>query len=84
VAGAVAGVLPEISTIASSVEEAGNGALATAEDLLGRSQWLVDAVTRYFSDLEFGAIKIGIMHSLSGTLTASERPLQELLVMMIE
>ena len=84
VAGAVAGVLPEISTIASSVEEAGNGVLATAEDLLGRSQWLVDAVTRYFSDLEFGAIKIGIMHSLSGTLTASERPLQELLVMMIE
>jgi urea transport system substrate-binding protein len=84
VAGAVAGVLPEISTIASSVEEAGNGVLATAEDLLGRSQWLIEAVTHYFSDLEFGAIKIGIMHSLSGTLTASERPLQELLVMMIE
>jgi urea transport system substrate-binding protein len=84
VAGTVAGVLPEISTIASSVEEAGNGVLATAEDLLGRSQWLVDAVTRYFSDLEFGSIKIGILHSLSGTMTASERPLQELLVMLIE
>src|SRR5580658_9197901 len=84
VAGAVAGVLPEISTIASSVEEAGNGVLATAEDLLGRSQWLVDAVTRYFSDLEFGSIRIGILHSLSGTMTASERPLQELLVMLIE
>ena len=84
VAGAVAGVLPEISTIAGSVEEAGNGVLATAQDLLGRSQWLVDAVTRYFSDLEFGAIKIGIVHSLSGTLTASERPLQELLIMLIE
>jgi urea transport system substrate-binding protein len=84
VADTVAGVLPEISTIASSVEEAGNGVLATAEDLLGRSQWLVDAVTRYFADLEFGSIKIGILHSLSGTMTASERPLQELLVMMIE
>jgi urea transport system substrate-binding protein len=84
VAGAVAGVLPEISTIASSVEEAGNGVLATAEDMLGRSQWLVDAVTRYFSDIEFGSIKIGILHSLSGTMTASERPLQELLVMLIE
>jgi urea transport system substrate-binding protein len=84
VAGAVAGVLPEISTIASSVEEAGNGVLATAEDLLGRSRWLVDAVTRYFSDIEFGSIKIGILHSLSGTMTASERPLQELLVMLIE
>ncbi len=84
VAGAVAGVLPEISTIAESVEEAGNGVLATAEDLLGRSQWLVDAVSRYFADLEFGAIKVGILHSLSGTMTASERPLQELLVMLIE
>jgi urea transport system substrate-binding protein len=84
VAGKVADVLPEISTIANSVEEAGNGVMATAEDLLGRSQWLVDAVTRYFSDLEFGSIRIGILHSLSGTMTASERPLQELLVMMIE
>jgi urea transport system substrate-binding protein len=84
VAGTVAGVLPEISTIASSVEEAGNGVLATAEDLLGRSQWLVDAVTSYFTDLEFGSIRIGILHSLSGTMTASERPLQELLVMLIE
>jgi urea transport system substrate-binding protein len=84
VAGRVAGVLPEISIIASSVEEAGNGVLATAEDLLGRSQWLVDAVTRYFADLEFGSIRIGILHSLSGTMTASERPLQELLVMLIE
>src|SRR6202034_3702734 len=34
--------------------------------------------------LEFGSIKIGILHSLSGTMTASERPLQELLVMLIE
>ena len=84
VAGTVAGVLPEISTIASSVEEAGNGVLATAEDLLGRSQWLINAVTRYFTDLEFGSIKVGILHSLSGTMTASERPLQELLVMLIE
>jgi len=84
VAGAVAGVLPEISTIATSVEEAGNGVVATAEDLLGRSQWLVDAVTRYFADLEFGSIKVGVLHSLSGTMTASERPLQELLVMLIE
>ena len=84
VAGTVAGVLPEISTIAESVEEAGNGVLATSEDLLGRSQWLVDAVTGYFTDLEFGSIKIGILHSLSGTMTASERPLQELLVMLIE
>jgi urea transport system substrate-binding protein len=84
VAGTVGSVLPEISTIANSVEEAGNGVLDTAEDLLGRSKWLADAISRYFSDLEHGSIKIGILHSLSGTMTASERPLQELLVMMID
>ena len=84
VAGAVGGVLPEISTIANSVEEAGNGVLTTAEDLLGRSKWLADAISSYFTDLEHGSIKIGILHSLSGTMTASERPLQELLVMLVE
>jgi urea transport system substrate-binding protein len=84
VAGAVGGVLPQISTIANSVEEAGNGVLTTAEDLLGRSKWLADAISSYFTDLEHGSIKIGILHSLSGTMTASERPLQELLVMLIE
>jgi len=84
VAGAVAGVLPELSTIATSVEEAGNSVLATAEDLLRRSQWLADAASRYFQDLDSGSIKIGILHSLSGTMMASERPLQELLVMLVE
>jgi len=84
VAGAVTAVLPQISTIATSVEEAGKGVLGSAEDLLGRSRWLIDAVSRYFADLEHGSVKIGILHSLSGTMTASERPLQELLVMLIE
>ena len=84
VAGTVANVLPEICTTVTQVEDTGHAVLGTAEDLIGRSQWLVDAVSRYFSDLEHGSIKIGILHSLSGTMTASERPLQELLVMLIE
>jgi urea transport system substrate-binding protein len=84
VAGTVSNVLPEICTAVAQVEDTGNAVLGTAEDLIGRSQWLVDAVSRYFSDLEGGSVKIGILHSLSGTMTASERPLQELLVMLIE
>src|SRR5580704_2272006 len=84
VAGTVANVLPEICTTVAQVEDTGHAVLGTAEDLIGRSQWLVDAVSRYFSDLEGGSIKIGILHSLSGTMTTSERPLQELLVMLIE
>ena len=84
VAGTVANVVPEICTAVEQVEDTGNAVLGTAEDLIGRSQWLVEAVSRYFSDLESGSIKVGVLHSLSGTMTASERPLQELLVMLIE
>ena len=84
VAGTVGNVLPSICVTVAQVEDTGQAVLGTAEDLIGRSQWLVDTVSRYFSDLESGSIKIGILHSLSGTMTASERPLQELLVMLIE
>jgi urea transport system substrate-binding protein len=84
VAGTVGNVLPSICTTVAQVEDTGHAVLGTAEDLISRSQWLVDTVSRYFSDLERGSIKIGILHSLSGTMTASERPLQELLVMLIE
>jgi urea transport system substrate-binding protein len=84
VAGTVANVLPEICTTVAQVEDTGHAVLGTAEGLIDRSKWLVDAVSRYFSDLEGGSIKIGVLHSLSGTMTGSERPLQELLVMLVE
>jgi urea transport system substrate-binding protein len=84
VAGTVANILPDICATVVQVEETGHTVLGSAEDLVGRSQWLVDTVSRYFTDLEGGTIRVGILHSLSGTMTASERPLQELLVMLIE
>ncbi|MCW5676197.1 MAG: transporter substrate-binding protein [Xanthobacteraceae bacterium] len=84
VAGGVGGALPEISSAVSQVEDAGESVLTTANDLIDRSQWMLDAVERYFANLDSGAIKVGILHSLSGTMTASERPLQSLLVMLIE
>jgi urea transport system substrate-binding protein len=84
VAGTLATVLPEISMVVTEVAESGRTVLGTAEDLVGRSEWLSGAISSYFSDLEHGSIKIGVLHSLSGTMTASERPLQELLVMVIE
>ena len=68
----------------TEVAESGRTVLGTAEDLVGRSEWLSGAISSYFTDLEHGSIKIGVLHSLSGTMTASERPLQELLVMLIE
>jgi urea transport system substrate-binding protein len=84
VADGVGGALPEISSAVTQVEDAGESVLTTANDLIDRSQWMLDAVERYFSNLDSGAIKVGILHSLSGTMTASERPLQSLLVMLIE
>ena len=84
VAGQVASALPDIRSAVGHVDQAGQSMLGTAEVLIDRSQGLVNTVGRYFTDLDHGAIKVGILHSLSGTMTASERPLQELLVMLIE
>jgi len=84
VAGTLANVLPAISAVVTEVAESGSTVLGTAEDLVGRSEWVSGAIASYFADLENGSIKIGVLHSLSGTVTASERPLQELLMMLIE
>ena len=76
--------LPSIRTVVADVADAGDAVLATADDLMTRAQSLTASVSRYFSDLDHGSIKVGVLHSLSGTLTASERPLQQMLVMLIE
>ncbi|MBV8790495.1 MAG: transporter substrate-binding protein, partial [Pseudolabrys sp.] len=84
VADKVSGALPGIRAVVEDVASAGDAVLSTAEDLIGRAETLASSVSRYFADLDHGSIKLGILHSLSGTLTASERPLTQLLVMMIE
>ncbi|MES1155725.1 MAG: transporter substrate-binding protein [Pseudorhodoplanes sp.] len=84
VASKVSDALPDIGGTISQVEEAGEAVRSTAEHLLDRSEWLLKTVHGYFADLDHGAIKVGILHSLSGTMTAAERPLQQLLVMLIE
>ena len=84
VAGQVAGALPDIKSAVGHVDQAGESVLGTAGEMVGRAQGLVATLDRYFTDLDHGAIRVGILHSLSGTMTASERPLQELLVMLIE
>jgi len=84
VAETVSEALPRIETVVSEVSEAGDAVLSTAGDLIDRAQSLTASVGRYFANLDHGSVKVGILHSLSGTLTASERPLQQILVMMIE
>ncbi|MGV3635791.1 MAG: transporter substrate-binding protein [Pseudorhodoplanes sp.] len=84
VAMTVSQALPDIQSAIAEVARAGETVLGTADDLAMRSQVLVESIGGYFKELDHGAIRVGILHSLSGTLTAAERPLQELLVMLIE
>jgi urea transport system substrate-binding protein len=84
VASTVGEALPGIRAIVTDVAQAGDAVLETADDLIARAQSLTSSVSRYFADLDHGSIKVGILHSLSGTLTGSERPLQQILVMLIE
>ncbi|WP_051949576.1 transporter substrate-binding protein [Methylosinus sp. PW1] len=84
VARGVGEALPDVGGAVAQAHSAGRSALAAAQTMLGGSKSLVCAVDRYFADLDNGAIRIGILHSLSGTMTSSERPLQELLTMLVE
>jgi urea transport system substrate-binding protein len=83
-AATVSEALPGIRSVVTDVAMAGDAVMSTADNLIERAQSLTASVTRYFADLDHGSIKVGILHSLSGTLTTGERPLQQLLVMMIE
>ena len=71
VAAKVSEPLPGIRAVVTDVAMAGDAVLSTAEDLIGRAESLASSVSRYFADLDHGSIKVGILHSLSGTLTAS-------------
>lgn len=84
VAGRISAVLPGIDATVDQVDRASVQVIDTARELMGRSNTLVSTVGRYFANLDGGAIRIGILHSLSGTMMGSERPLQDLLVMLIE
>jgi urea transport system substrate-binding protein len=84
VAMTVSKALPDIQAAIAEVAQAGESVLGTADDLATRSQVLVESIGGYFKELDHGAIRVGILHSLSGTLTAAERPLQQMLVGLIE
>jgi len=76
-AAAVARSSGETRSMANHLREAAQG-------LAGQSDILNQTVTGFFDNVRDGAIKIGVLHSLSGTMAMSERPLKDLLVMMVE
>ncbi|MFA6022167.1 MAG: transporter substrate-binding protein [Rhodospirillales bacterium] len=54
-----------------------------ATDLGTQSETLGQAVTTFLDDLDHGAIRIGILHSLSGGSAVGERPLKDILLMEV-
>ena len=80
----VTDAMPDLATGIGEIEAAGRSVLHNARSLMIRSETLVAGFKGYFEDLASGAIKVGILHSLSGTVTAAERPLQEMLIGLVE
>jgi urea transport system substrate-binding protein len=44
---------------------------------------LTETVSQFLTRMREGSIRIGVMHSLSGTMASAERPLTDLILMMI-
>ena len=80
----VARALPSLSFGVSEIEVAGHSVLASAKNLMTGSQALATHFRTYFHDLAAGSIKVGILHSLTGTVTSVERPMHDLLIGLIE
>ena len=84
VAEKVVRAMPDLASGASEIETAGRSVLDNARQLMARSESLVGSFRDYFEDLASGSIKVGILHSLGGTVLAPERVLHDLLVGLID
>ena len=80
----VSDAMPDLASGVEEIETAGRSVLDNARSLMARSETLVASFRGYFEDLTSGSIKVGVLHSLSGTVTAAERPLHDLLIGLID
>jgi urea transport system substrate-binding protein len=76
-AAAVEGSSSETRVMADHLMEAAKG-------LAGQSDVLRQTVTGFLGNIRGGSIRIGILHSLSGTMASAEQPLKDLLVMLVD
>jgi urea transport system substrate-binding protein len=75
-----------VHDVASAAEKTGIDARSVdtaAEGLAAQSDALQAAVKTFLRDLDHGAIRIGILHSLSGGSAVGERPLKDVLRMEV-
>lgn len=84
VAGRVSQAMPDLASGVGEIEMAGRSVLDNARTLMAGSEQLVASFRTYFEDLASGSIKVGVLHSLSGTVTAAERPMHDLLIGLID
>ena len=80
---AVMEVLPDLHHTLERAAAASTSVLSTSTAVATEADFLEHSVERFFADLQHGAIPVGILHSLSGSLAASETVLKDLLVMLI-
>jgi len=73
----VAAATEQTRTEAGSVHHA-------AEGLAAQSERLRAAVTTFLDDLDHGAVRVGILHSLTGGSAVGERPLKDVLRIEID
>lgn len=69
---------------AADTKTASDQVMGVTVDLTREFETLRHSVAGFLGDIRGGGIRVGVLHSLSGTMAGCERPLQDLLVMMIE
>lgn len=74
----------EVSAATDETRREAGTVKAAAEDLAEQSDTLRQAVDTFLHDLDHGAIRVGILHSLSGGSAVGERPLKEVLLQEVK
>lgn len=69
---------------AADTKAASDRLMDVTVDLKSEFDTLRQSVAGFLGDIRGGGIRVGVLHSLSGTMAGCERPLQDLLVMMID
>ncbi len=73
-----------VATSSADTSSAAAGMIEATNTLSTQFNSMRQTVSGFLGDLSGGAIRVGILHSLSGTMGSSETPLKDLLVMLID
>jgi urea transport system substrate-binding protein len=80
----VAAAITDVTKAAGETGREAKSVERAAGDLTRQSDALHNAVSTFLTDMEDGAIRIGILHSLSGVSAIGERPLVDVLRLEVD